>query len=77
MLNLSTPIQAGARNIRVILNVEQKCKRKSFRVSEIYVCDDGCGMDPQLLTRCLGISESEQNNEDGTVTRWGLIGSTL
>ena len=74
-------IQAGAHNIRVILNVEQveNAKRKSFRVSEIYVCDDGCGMDPELLTRCLGISESEnKNNEDGIGKfGWGLIGSTL
>ena len=74
-------IQAGAHNIRVILNVEQvdNAKRKSFRVSEIYVCDDGCGMDPELLTRCLGISESEnKKNEDGIGKfGWGLIGSTL
>ena len=36
-------------------------------------------MDPELLTRCLGISESEnKNNEDGIGKfGWGLIGSTL
>ncbi len=53
-------IQAGASQIRVILNVQQieLNSRRTMRVSEIYVCDNGVGMDQNLLTRCLGISES-------------------
>ena len=36
-------------------------------------------MDQNLLTRCLGISESENKNDDDGIGKfgWGLIGSTL
>ena len=74
-------IQAGASQIRVILNVQQieLNSRRTMRVSEIYVCDNGVGMDQNLLTRCLGISESENKNDDDGIGKfgWGLIGSTL
>jgi hypothetical protein len=74
-------IQAGAHHVRVILSVAQVENniRRSLRVNEIYVCDDGCGMDQELLTRCIGISVSENKHDENGIGKfgWGLIGSTL
>ena len=54
-------IQAGASQIRVILNVQQiELILDAQCVCLWYVCDNGVGMDQNLLTRCLGISEIEK-----------------
>lgn len=74
-------IQAKSRTIEIII-VSEKQKvniRNISKVTELYVCDNGIGMDQDLLTRSICLSESENKNDPDGIGRfgYGLVGASL
>ncbi len=75
-------VEAGAANIHVKLTVDKvkrpEKKRVSEEITEIAVIDDGCGMPPDTLHRCLALGESIRETKNGKrgIGRFG-VGMTL
>ena len=73
-------IDAGAKNIKVVLS-EEKLKTGNSsrtRLTEIFVVDDGCGMDEGKLNRCLTFADGDGGG-DGKIGTfgYGLPNSTI
>ena len=75
-------VEAGAARIDVMVTVEKvrkEGKKKAVdQITEIAVIDDGCGMRPDTLHRCLALGESirEQDHGKPGIGRFG-VGMTL
>ncbi len=75
-------VEAGAAHIAVELRSEKvrrpEKKRAAQEVAEIVVVDDGCGMNPDTLHRCLALGESIRTARNGRhgIGRFG-VGMTL
>ena len=75
-------VEAGASQINVMVALEKMRKpgkkRASDQVSEIAVIDDGCGMNHDVLHKCLALGESIREREGGRrgIGRFG-VGMTL
>jgi len=75
-------VEAGAAHISVMVTVEKirkpGKKKVSEQITEIAVIDDGCGMSPRILHRCLVLGESlhERSNGKSGIGRFG-VGMTL
>ena len=73
-------IDAGAKNIKVILSEESVRSGNSDRkrLTEIFVVDDGCGMEEDKLNRCLTFADGDGGG-DGKIGTfgYGLPNSTI
>ena len=73
-------VEAGASRIHVRITRAkvQGRGRPRNRIEEIAVSDNGCGMDAEVLGKCLALGESLRNNPDGQlgIGRFG-VGMTL
>lgn len=74
-------VEAGAAHIDVVVTVEKVRKsgkkKDSEQIIEIAVVDDGCGMEQNVLHRCLALGESiRDNGERRGIGRFG-VGMTM
>lgn len=74
-------IEAKASHIHVMITVEKSCKlekkKAANKITEIAVVDDGCGMEPNTLHRCLALGESIRTHSGKRgIGRFG-VGMTL
>ena len=77
---IDNSVEAGANRIDVKINrMKQPGKGKpKARIQEIAVVDNGCGMDTDILSKCLALGESARPRNHGkmSIGRFG-VGMTL
>ena len=48
---IDNAIQANSRNIDIVI-IEKNALNQSYKINEILVLDDGCGMSKEILENC-------------------------